>query len=129
MTLRKGFTFVEVLVSLALVSFLAAGLAGMIVQAVTAKGRADQNFAMTALAVDKLESFKALPLEDESLKEGAYQDVGQAGICPVRFHRTWNIEDLEDGSKRIELSVAPDRASTKTFRAVLFLSPELGFRP
>ena len=129
MALRKGFTFIEVMISLALVSFLATGLARMIIQALTAKGRADRNFALTALAADKIELLKTLPIEDESLSEGEYEEVVKSGTCPARFRRTWNIADLEVGSKRIEIAVTLDPPTIKTFRTVLFLSPELGFRP
>jgi prepilin-type N-terminal cleavage/methylation domain-containing protein len=127
--MRRGFTFIEVVISLALVSFLAAGLARMLILAVAVTGRADRTSALTALAVEKLEVLKTLPAEDESLAEGDHEDVVQSGACPGPFRRSWRVETLEDGAKKIELVVSAPGAPPKTFRAVLFLAPELGFRP
>jgi len=116
-------------ISLALVSFLAAGLARMLIQAAAAAGRADRTSALTALAVEKLEVLKTLSVEDESLAKGDHEDIARSGACPGPFRRTWRVESLEDGAKKIELAVFAPGAPPKTFRTVLFLSPELGFRP
>lgn len=127
--MRKGFTFIEVLISLALVSFLGAGLAGMMIQSLAAKARADGKSAMTALAVEKLEILRSLPPDDDALREGRREEIVSSGTSPLRFRRTWTVEDADGGMKRVEITVAPEGISAKTFRAVLYLSPELGFRP
>jgi prepilin-type N-terminal cleavage/methylation domain-containing protein len=126
---RRGFTFIEVLVGLALVSFLGAGLAGMMVQALAAKGRADRTAAMTALAVEKLELLKSLPAGDDALSAGRHEDASPCGISPLSFRRMWTVVDAAAGMKRVEIVVAPQAVPAKPFTAVLLISPALGFEP
>ncbi|MBN2205769.1 MAG: type II secretion system protein [Candidatus Aminicenantes bacterium] len=129
--MRRGFTFIEVLVSLAIVAFLSAGLAEMVIQALAAKARADRVAAMTALAVEKLELLKTLPPDDDALKEGRYEETARTGTSPLPYRLAWSIEDGGQGTLRIEISVAPEPAGirAKPVRAVLYLSGALGFQP
>jgi prepilin-type N-terminal cleavage/methylation domain-containing protein len=126
---KRGFTFIEVLVGLALVSFLGAGLAGMVTQALAAKARADRTEAMTALAVEKLEGFKSLDLDDDALVEGRYEDVARCGLSRLAFRRVWTVEDAGNGMKRVTIEVTPESSPAPPVRAALYLSPALGFQP
>jgi len=126
---KRGFTFIEVLVSLALVSFLGAGLAGMMIQSLASKGRADRTAAMTALAIEKLELLKSLRPDDEALSEGRVEEVARCGTSPLSYRRAWTVEDAGAGTKRVEIVVFPEGIPAKPLRAVLYLSPALGFRP
>lgn len=128
---RRGFTFIEVLVSLAIVAFLSAGLAEMVIQALAAKARADRVAAMTALAIEKLERLASLPPDEDALTEGRHEEVARAGSSPLAYLRAWTVESEESGMKRVEITVSPRDPGlrAKPVRAVLLLSSALGFGP
>jgi len=124
---QRGFTLVEVLVSLALVFILITGTAQLTIHSLLVKRRADCNLRTAELAFSKLEYLKSLPYESDELKEG-FQMESVRGEGPLEtFWREWRIQDVSSSLKRVEIEIFSENYPQKKLRMVLFLSRALGF--
>ena len=131
MTLRnrgkcRGFSFIEVLLAMALISFLLSGTAELVIRSISLNKKAEVNLQMAALVSSKLECLKSLPYESGELQAASYNEILE-GRFPEVYLREWMIEDISSNMKRIELTVYPENHPEKTLRISLFLSRELGF--
>jgi prepilin-type N-terminal cleavage/methylation domain-containing protein len=123
---RRGFSFIEVLLAMALISFLLSGTAELVIRSISLKKKAEVNLQMVALVSSKLECLKSLPYESGELQAASYNEILE-GRFPEVYLREWMIEDISSNMKRIELIVYPENHPEKTLRISLFLSRELGF--
>ncbi len=123
---RRGFSFIEVLLAMALISFLLSGTAELVIRSISLKKKAEVNLQMVALVSSKLECLKSLPYESGELQAASYNEILE-GRFPEVYLREWMIEDISSNMKRIELTVYPENHPEKTLRISLFLSRELGF--
>jgi prepilin-type N-terminal cleavage/methylation domain-containing protein len=123
---RRGFSFIEVLLAMALISFMLSGTAELVIRSISLKKKAEVNLQMAALVSSKLECLKSLPYESGELQAASYNEILE-GRFPEVYLREWMIEDISSNMKRIELTVYPENHPEKTLRISLFLSRELGF--
>jgi len=123
---RGGFSFIEVLLAMALISFLLSGTAELVIRSISLKKKAEINLQLAALVSSKLECLKSLPYESAELQAASYNEILE-GRFPEVYLREWMIEDISSNMKRIELTVYPENHPEKTLRISLFLSRELGF--
>jgi prepilin-type N-terminal cleavage/methylation domain-containing protein len=123
---RRGFSFIEVLLAMALISFLLSGTAELVIRSISLQKKAEVNLQMAALVSSKLECLKSLPYESGELQAASYNEILE-GRFPEVYLREWMIEDISSNMKRIELTVYPENHPEKTLRISLFLSRELGF--
>jgi prepilin-type N-terminal cleavage/methylation domain-containing protein len=123
---RRGFSFIEVLLAMALISFLLSGTAELVIRSISLKKKAEVTLQMVALVSSKLECLKSLPYESGELQAASYNEILE-GRFPEVYLREWMIEDISSNMKRIELTVYPENHPEKTLRISLFLSRELGF--
>ncbi len=121
-----GFSFIEVLLAMALISFLLAGTAELVIHSISLYKKADDNLRMAGLVLSKLESLKSLPYESVDLQAASYHEV-LAGPFPEVYLGEWTIEDVSPNAKRIELIIYPENHPEKTVRISSFISKELGF--
>ena len=122
----RGFTLIEVLVSLTLVAILVSGAAELISLSLLLKRKADAHAAAARLVAEKLEGLRALPFDDDRLRAGANTEtVAAAG--EGTYVREWVIDDLSADTKRIGVHVRSDNRTIA--RAVLLVSRDLGFSP
>ena len=84
----KGFTLLEVLVALIILSFSLLALAGLMIT--TTKNNASGNYVTEAatFAQDKLEELRAVKWED--LIEGSNTDQ-KGGSTGINYTRNWNV--------------------------------------
>lgn len=122
----KGFSFIEVLLAMALISFLLAGTAELVIRSISLRKKAEVNLELAALASSKLEFLKSLPYESSELQATSYNEILE-GRFPEVYLREWIIEDISSNLKRIGLTVYPENHPEKTLRISLYLSKELGF--
>jgi prepilin-type N-terminal cleavage/methylation domain-containing protein len=122
----RGFSFIEVLLAMALISFLLSGTAELVIRSISLNKKAEVNLQMAALVSSKLECLKSLPYESGELQAASYNEILE-GRFPEVYLREWMIEDISSNMKRIELTVYPENHPEKTLRISLFLSRELGF--
>lgn len=124
----RGFSLIEVLVSLSLVSLLITMTAELIVFSLMAKKKADSTAMMAGLAAGKLESLKSVPFDAEKLREGEYSET-------VRDSRgrnhllEWRVEQVTDALKRVGVDVRPENAPEKQLSMGVYLSRGLGSAP
>ena len=122
---QNGFSFIEVLIALAIISFLLAGTAELLIRSSALKRRADINLKMTTLVSSKLESLKSLPYESTELQANSYSEIIE-GPSQQTFRREWTIEDISADMKKIGVTVYPENHPEKTFWIGLLLSRDLG---
>jgi prepilin-type N-terminal cleavage/methylation domain-containing protein len=123
---RQGFSFIEVLIAMALISFLLAGTAELVIRSLALERKADVNLKMAGLVQAKLEGLKSLPYESGELQADSYNEMVEES-SEETFLREWTIEDTSSNMKRIGLAVCPESHPEKMFRISLFLSKDLGF--
>jgi prepilin-type N-terminal cleavage/methylation domain-containing protein len=122
---NRGFTLIETLVTLALVSFLIAGTAELVSLALLTKRKAEVHIEATRFFQDKLERLRALPFDHPDLEPGRYLESREPESGGEIFTGEWTIEERPGGLKRIEITVSgPLRTSAE---AVLLVSRRLGF--
>ncbi|HMA53444.1 MAG TPA: prepilin-type N-terminal cleavage/methylation domain-containing protein [Acidobacteriota bacterium] len=126
---RRGMSFVEVLVAMALALLLVVGAAEMMTLALRAKRRGDVIAALTHAVGDRFESLKSRPFEDPALAAGEYTETVriEPGRCLIT--EEWEIADDGDGMKRIVLRARQSGRPGPETVAVLFVSRDLGFSP
>jgi prepilin-type N-terminal cleavage/methylation domain-containing protein len=123
----KGFTLIETLVALGLVSFLIAGTAEMIGLALLTRRKAEACIEATRLLADKLERLRSLPFAHAGLEAGEYRETFEAAEKGGAYVMEWTVSDLPGRMKRVGIKVAgPARG---TAEAALLLSGRLGFAP
>jgi prepilin-type N-terminal cleavage/methylation domain-containing protein len=124
---RRGFTLIEVLVSLTLVAILVAGAAELICLSLLLKRKADAQAGAARLVTEKLEGLRSLPFDDDGLRAGANMETVAAAAGEGAYFREWVIDDLSADTKRIGVRVGSDGRTIA--RAVLLVSRNLGFGP
>jgi prepilin-type N-terminal cleavage/methylation domain-containing protein len=124
---RRGFTLIEILVSLTLIAILVTGAAELISLSLLLKRKADAHAGAARLIAEKLEGLRALPFDDDGLRAGANMETVAAAAGEGAFVREWVIDDLSAGTKRIGVHVKSDGRTIA--RAVLIVSRDLGFGP
>lgn len=116
---EKGFSLIELLISLTILAFGMLAVGGM--QITTAKGGFSSNNVTTAtvLAQSKLEELKRFSYTDSSLERGKHDE----GLLPDSiFSRVCDIADISSTMKVITVTVRWDDAgehsiSLKTIRS------------
>jgi type IV pilus modification protein PilV len=81
----RGFTLIEVLISLAIFSIGILAVAGMQIQSVNLNAKARMQTEATNLAVECLERLKMLPYDDPDLDEAANPHQEQSGSYTVQW--------------------------------------------
>jgi prepilin-type N-terminal cleavage/methylation domain-containing protein len=126
MTTRRGFTLIEVLLAMAIVSFVLFGTAELLVRAQQLSREADARIGMTDLLVATLEGLKSRSFDGPDLDAGDVRaSLEPAGQKTVILER--RIEAVSADLKRIELVLYAEDARQRGLRAVLYVSRFLGF--
>jgi type IV pilus modification protein PilV len=102
----KGFTLIEVLVGLIILSIGLLGIAGM--QITSVKGNSFSNHITQAsyVAQDRIEFLKNISMTSDLLKEGNHND-GTATIAGTDFNRSYKVtfEKLDGSFRKIAYKV------------------------
>ena len=114
----KGFTLLEVLVALIILSFALLALAGLMIT--TTKNNASGNYVTEAatFAQDKLEELRAVKVED--LIEGDTSDE-KGGSTGINYTRNWNVK-TSGSLKTITINVDWNDRTAHSIRLVSVLS-------
>jgi len=102
LTKEKGFSLIEVLVALVILSISLLALAGLMVQTTTSNSFGGHMTEAATFAQDKLEELKALrpkapPKGD--IPEGTSTD-NRTGATGIVYTRNWNVITNADGTMR-----------------------------
>jgi prepilin-type N-terminal cleavage/methylation domain-containing protein len=123
----RGFSLIELLISSALILFLITGTAQLLILSLAAKRTADSHFTALRRASSRLEEFKSLPFDDESLKAGSHDEVITDPASPDRFTIRWRVEDVDENMKKIVLAIHPLGEPQRRTAFCLLLCRELEF--
>ena len=126
---ERGFSFIELLVSMAITISLIAGTAEMISLSLFLKRKADIHTEFIRCLSEKLESLKAAPFTHPDLDAGEHQESFKPAESTGTVIREWQVTDLPGGVKRIEIKVSVRGAGRPEARALLLISQKLGFTP
>jgi len=126
-TQEKGFSLIEVCISMALIAFFMTGTVELIVQALRVKKQAETNIKEASFLVAKLEGLKSLPYESDELQAGSWSDSVQDAASQETFRREWEVEDVTTEIKSIAFEIYSENKPQKKTRLFLLLSRELGF--
>ena len=124
---NRGFTLIEALIALAVVSILILGTAQILAHALAVKKSVDEQTEACLLAAAKLEQLKARPFESADLAAGNGSEEIKGGSVAAIFTREWRIEDVSDGLKRAEVAAFSLGRPWRKVRMALYLVRELEF--
>lgn len=125
--ISRGFSLIEALISLALVSFLILGTGQLILHALWVKKGVEDRFEVMARAAQKLETLKAVPFESPELNEGDYSETSPDRNTGQKISCKWHVRELSPSLKRIEMDVHPVNHQEKRISLGLLISRELEF--
>jgi Tfp pilus assembly protein PilV len=106
--LEAGFTLVEALVAMVVLSFGLIAVTNLMLVAATSNSVANQSTAATSIASQELEQLKTLPFSDPGLNAGGdlqsdvggyASDVDVSGVG--RIHTRWQITNVDTTTKYI----------------------------
>lgn len=123
---KRGFSLIELLVGLGLILFLVLATAELILFSTRAKGEAEAAQAAFGLVAEKLEELRSLRPEDPGLEPGARAEAVTPPGEERLFLRTWTVEPLPAGLRRVEVEVTAE-AGGRGAAMVLYLSSEAGW--
>ena len=124
---KKGFGFIECLVSFSIVTFLILGTSQLLLQSLIVQKRSNCSTAGAQLTISKLEYFKSLPFYSFELSEGSQAENIKEKNSQAIFQMKWRIQDISQSLKKIEFECFSEACSEKKIHLVLFISRELGF--
>lgn len=95
---QHGFTLIEVLVAMSLMSIVVAGLAALNISTIGADTRSSRSSTATALARDKLETLRSLPRTSAEWANGVETGLNSDGtVGSGLFRREWTIQSPYNG--------------------------------
>ena len=124
---RPGYSLIEVLWIMGLVSFVLAGMGEILLHSFQAARSADETARKTALLTAALESFKTKSFSSGDLAPGEYSQAGELAPAGKATRSEWRIEQLAPGLKKIEFTLFIQGESERAVRAALLISEALGF--
>ena len=124
---EKGFSLIEVLISLFIFSFTLISLLNLVTTCFLIKRKSETNFLSSKIIMEKFEYLKSVPFESEILKQGIYEEEVVLQSYRKTYIRRWKILDLSENLKRIEIQVWHKNQSAKKTEFVLYISKNLGF--
>lgn len=126
-TARPGYSLIEVLWIMGLVSFLLAGMGEILLHSFRAARSANETAKKTALLTAALEDLKTKPFGSADLAPGEYVLTAGQGPGGKDVHSEWTIEQSAPGLKKVEYRLYFGGESDRAIRATLLMSEALGF--
>lgn len=124
---RRGFSLIEVMVSLGLVSFLILGTAHMLTTAIQIRMRCDRMSRSSEAAAAFLSRLKALPFESPSLEESSGEKHFQNPKDSVPYVLRWTVTDISERMKQVDVTCFAQDLPQKKAHLILYISRDLGF--
>jgi len=112
----SGFTLIETLIALIILSFALLALAGLMVTTTRNNSAGGQMTVAATLAQDKLEELRATPFDN--IQDGTDEKIGSHGI---KYGRTWALRpppDTGPNLKTIAINVAWTDKSSHSIRII-----------
>ena len=124
----RGFTLIEVLIALALVSALIIGGMEILILAAQIKLKADANLELADLAATRLEERKAAVMaEMESEDSGGAAAFSIVGRRQTTFRGIWEGDGFVESPARFGFEIYPELEPEAVFALTVLYFRELGF--
>jgi prepilin-type N-terminal cleavage/methylation domain-containing protein len=124
---KKGFSLIELLISMSLIFFLLTGMAQLIILSCATKKKAEFHLTAASLACSKLEHLKSLPFESPELEQGCHAESVKDSLSAEVLLREWRVLDLAEDMKKIVLKVSSPNNRKKEAAFVLLINRKLEF--
>lgn len=124
---EHGFSLVELLISLCLLSFIITSTAQLIISSFLVKRHAERTLHLAELASTKLERLKSLPFESSELKEGNSVEYYTDETRGQRYKSLWEIREISSRLRMVEIEIFPEKKPQERVRIALLISEDLGF--
>ena len=108
---EQGFTLLEVIIAISILTFGILAVASMQVSSIRGNSFAWGTSEASTLAVDRIEKLMELPYDDSQLSQGSHPPTPQG-----RYNISWNVFDdmIISGTKTVVVTVAwTDRGDPK----------------
>ena len=126
-TARAGYSLIEVLWVMAIVSFLLAGMGELILRSFQAARTAEETSRKAALLSAALEGLKARPFKDAGLAAGEYGEAGELFPGGRAVRSEWLIGEPAAGLRKNEFRLFFQGQNDRAIRSALLISEALGF--
>ena len=126
-TERPGYSLIEVLWIMGLVSFLLAGMGEILFRSFQAERSADETTKKTALLSAALEGLKTKSFGSTDLAPGEYAGIAETAPGGKEIRSEWKIDQPAPGLKKVECGLYFQGESGRAIRAALLISEALGF--
>jgi len=124
---KRGFSLIELIVSMSLIFFVLAATAQLVTLSCAAKKKADFIFTATGYACSKLEYLKSLVFESPELEPGSHSESVKGDDSAEIFCREWRVENLAENMKKVVLKIFSPNDTRKEVAFVLLICRELEF--
>ena len=118
-TAERGFSLIEVLIALALVSILILGAAELVILSIRIKMKADGNLEMTDLASSRLDESKAAA--------GTAEAFAVVGRRQAPYRGSWESSGAEGTILRFGFEIYPELEPEAVLALTILFSKDLGF--
>ena len=121
---QEGFTLLEVMIAVLIMSIGLLGLTGLQIVATKTNSFSNQMTVGITLGQDKLEELRNLAYDDAQLTAGTHPDSGNPikGVGDMGFNRSWSVvEDAVNTLKTITVTVQwpdPDDSHSVQFTTI-----------
>jgi len=120
----RGFTFVELLVVLAIFAIAVLAVAAMQVTSINTNASARMSGEASALAANQLEALMVLPYDDSNL------DLGSHGIPEGAYNVNWNVTESDidgDGTNDSKTIIVTVQCANRNARdvSIQYIKPEV----
>jgi len=126
---ERGFSLIEVLVSMTLALVLLIGTAELVSLSIWAKRKGDTTSGLTQSLTARLEGLKSLCFGSGGLLAGDYSETVSDGAGRGVFLHEWTVEDTGGRMTRVRIRVSPAGRPQSGASATLWISKDVGFRP
>jgi Tfp pilus assembly protein FimT len=125
-TQTRGFSLIDLLVSMTVTSLLIMGMAQLMCHAILIKRKTDCSVRAAELACNKIEHLRTAAWSGEIPETAHSEELKDERVDHI-FLRQWSIHDVAMETKQIELECFALNYPRKKTRLTLILSPDLGF--
>lgn len=124
---KKGFSLLELIISMAIIFFFLVGLAQALLYAMDIKSRYHDHMKIMEEITKKCEYFKSLPFESSELNIGTQSEVipdNQSQRSYVVSCQIWKISPC---LKAVKIACHPENKIKPSSSVTIYLSKRLGF--
>jgi len=126
---ERGFSLIEVLVSMALALLLLVGTAELVTLSIWAKRKGDTTAALAQGLSARVDGLRSLASSPGGLLLGNHSETVRDGAGRGLYLHEWTVEEAGPRMLRLRVRVSPAGRPGAAASIILYISKDLGFRP